>query len=460
MEPENQVHSEKKCENDSLQKPEEIKLLTLQLKQFEAGFVASVAMVDIAVSIGAAWACQAQEHHLSEILLPVHISDESQDTIELSQGEKDMMNRCGPVLLEQVEEGSSCVLTLLCSPASQAAISRLLVISEARTMEVYGQAGEYCGTTRGERDNSVQTESADRGPFYRKQLILQHPSTSCEMKLLSLAGRNSVSVCCVIVGLRPLQLCLSSGPGIDMQRVQSLVEEMGMSLSPGAQNLMEMVHFQQQNQSSSLGGFLPLLMGSGALSALARGANISTAADRKQTEPPANDAPPAQNGVFSDRSASSSPGLSLSGFTPENTASSESGGPLSHTQLTGMMSHFLKGQGRDQLLSSTPEFLPILQNVCGQVMQLRLDVAAAAKKEQNTSNCTWELDSAMERRLEEMERRLKEHIDHRLDALEQKLEKALLSALPLIGCNRGAAASPAPTGTSEQIYTGPTPAPL
>lgn len=421
-------------------------------------------MVDIAVSSGAAWVCQAQGHHLCDILLPVHISDEGHDTKEPSEGEKDVMNRCGPVLLEQIEKGSSCILTLVCSPASQAAISRLLVISEARTMEVYGQTGEYCGTGRGERDNSVQTESADRGPFYRKQLILEDPSTSCEVKLLSLAGRNSILVCCVVVGLQPLQPRPSSGPSIDMQRVQSLVEELGTSLSPGAQNLMEMVHFQQQNQSSSLGGFLPLLMGGGALSALARGANISTAADGNQIKPvrhpvssakPANDASPDQSGEFSDRCASSSPGLSLSGFNTESTASSESGGLLNHTQLTEMMSNFLKGQGRDQLLSSTPEFLPMLQSVCGQVTQLRLDVAAAAEKEKNTRNGTWELDPAMERHLEEMERRLKEHIDHRLDALEQKLEKVLLSTLPLLGCNQGTTASPAPTGTSEQ----PTPAP-
>lgn len=46
-----------------------------------------------------------------------------------------------------------------------------------------------------------------------------------------------------------------------------------------------------------------------------------------------------------------------------------------------------------------------------------------------------ELDTAMERRLEEMERRLKDHMDRRLDALEQKLERALMSALPLLTTN-------------------------
>lgn len=48
------------------------------------------------------------------------------------------------------------------------------------------------------------------------------------------------------MGLKPLQPCPVRGPGIDMQQVQCLVEEMGTSLSPGAQNLMDMVHFQQQ----------------------------------------------------------------------------------------------------------------------------------------------------------------------------------------------------------------------
>ena len=67
----------------------------------------------------------------------------------------------------------------------------------------------------------------------------------------------------------------------------------------------------------------------------------------------------------------------------------------------------------------------------------------------------------MERRLEEMEKRLKEHVDRRLDALEQKLEKALLSALPLVALNQGAVSSSAggsapTTGLAEQAA--PTPA--
>lgn len=403
--------------------------------------------------------CPTEGRQLADVLLPVDVSNKDDDEEELSQSEGHETNRGGPVLLEQTEEGSPCVLTLRCSSCSPAAISRLLVISEARTMEVYSQTGEYCGTVRGERDDSVQTDSSDRGPFYKKQLILEHPSSACDVKLLSLGSRSSVLVCRVIAGLQPLQPCTARGPGIDMQQVQCLVEEMGTSLSPGAQNLMDMVHFQQKNQTSSLGGFLPLLMGGGVFSALAQGANISPAAVRDQPLPadstppvgsirPAGEASPPQNGVMSDSSSVSSPDLPPSAVNTKNTMSSENGGPVSHAQLAEMMSHFLKGQGPGEAMSSGPELLPVLQSLCGQVTKLRLDDAAAlAEKEKVMRNGAWELDSAMERRLEEMERRLKEHVDRRLDALEQKLEKALLSALPHVALNQGGAAS---TGPPEQ----------
>ncbi|XP_026207571.1 ATPase PAAT [Anabas testudineus] len=425
-------------------------------------------MVDIAVKSGAAWVCRAQDHHLADVLLSVHISSEDTGEEELSQLEGDKRNTGSPVLLEQTQEGCPCVLTVHCSPSSPTTISRLLVISEARTIEVYDQLGEYCGTVRGQKDDSIQPHSEDRGPFYRKQLILEHPSSACDVKLLSLAGRSSVLVSRVIVGLQSQQPCPVSGPSINMQQVQCLVEEMGTSLSPGAQNLMEMVQFQQKNQTSSLGGFLPFMMSSGAFSALAREGNISSPAARNQPQPaesrspvdsfrPTDQVPPSQNGAMSADSSSSSPDQPESDVSSKNTVSSESRGLLSHTQLAEMMSHFLKGQQNGPALTSGPELLPILQSVCGQVTQLRLD--DVAEKEKIMRNGTWELDSAMERRLEEMERRLKEHVDRRLDALEQKLEKALLSALPLVALNQGALSSSAlgagSTGPLEQTAQTP-----
>lgn len=57
----------------------------------------------------------------------------------------------------------------------------------------------------------------------------------------------------------------------------------------------------------------------------------------------------------------------------------------------------------------------------------------------NVSRLTWEgnrskellPEQVMELRLEQMERRLMKHMEQRLDAVQQRLKKALLRALPL-----------------------------
>ncbi|XP_043959421.1 ATPase PAAT isoform X1 [Gambusia affinis] len=416
-------------------------------------------MVDIGVK--SAWVCQTEGHQLADILLPVHLSNRADDEEDLSHSDK-KTDEVAPVLLEQVEEGSPCVLTVSCRTASSVAISSLMVVSEARTMEVYNQLEEYCGTVRGLKDESIQSVSPERGPFYRKQLVLDYPSSACEVKLLSLAGRSSILIRRVVLRLQELQPAPTRGPGIDLQQVQNLVEEMGTSLSPGAQNLLDMVQFQQKNQTGSLGGFLPLLMGGGGFSALAGGVRMSAATARSPLHPAdatppepirSADLTPSHNGGMSE--GSTSPDLSISDISSNNTASSDNGEPVNHTQVEEIMSHFLKGRSHGQALS--PELLPMLQSVCGQVTKLRLDnTAAALEREKKMRNGTCELDPVMERRLEDMERRLKEHMDRRLDALEQKLEKALLMAALNHGAVSGPPGRAAPIGPSDHSH--PTPA--
>lgn len=91
----------------------------------------------------------------------------------------------------------------------------------------------------------------------------------------------------------------------------------------------------------------------------------------------------------------------------------------------------------------------MLQSVCGQVTQLRIDDAAAKEEERKASGpreergCCRGLEEVLERRLEQMERRLKEHMDQRLDALELRLQKALLQALPLVTLSQQPNTSPA-----------------
>nr|XP_057922462.1 ATPase PAAT isoform X2 [Doryrhamphus excisus] len=349
-------------------------------------------MVDVGVKSAGTWLCQPEGRCLADAVLTVDISEKDEEELT----EEIWRN---PILLERVDEGSPCVLTLTCKPASHAAIIRLLLVSEARTMEVYLQTGEYCGTVRGQRQDDVQHPD-------RKQLTLEEPSSSCDVKLLSLGGRGSLMLCGMVVGLQATQSRppgTSSDGAVDLQRVQNLMEGMGTTLSPGAQNLMEMVRVQQKNQTSYLDGFLPVLMGRGFLSTLAGGGHAPQPPQSPSGPLPDDSAHP--NGLHGQVTEGSVPG----------------------TALAEMMSQFLKEREHGQVPSPHPELLPVLQKVCGQVTQLRLDDVIAAK-EKTTQNGARELERALERRLEEMERRLKEHMDRRLDALEQKLERALLGA--------------------------------
>ncbi|KAM7370351.1 hypothetical protein PAMP_009906 [Pampus punctatissimus] len=161
-------------------------------------------MVDISVKSGAAWICRASGRHLADVLLPVNISNKDNEEEELSQSEGDETHRGDPVLLEQTEEGSPCVLMLHCSPDAPAAISRLLVISEARTMEVYNQTGEYCGTIRGEIDNTEASirettsrpyviqmrHAASMQPVYRRDVGVWHQTRSLLYKNLLIKWRT------------------------------------------------------------------------------------------------------------------------------------------------------------------------------------------------------------------------------------------------------------------------------
>uniref|UniRef100_A0A673HJM3 Uncharacterized protein n=1 Tax=Sinocyclocheilus rhinocerous TaxID=307959 RepID=A0A673HJM3_9TELE len=351
-------------------------------------FIRMSSSADAVISARSAWLCSSQKQ-LSDVLTTTQDNSPSDDC------------RCDPVCLQRAEEGLPCVVTLLCTPNSASVISSLQVVSEARTIEVYSLSGEYCGTCRGEQ---VQKSHTD-GHFYRNHLVLENPVASCEVKLLSLGGRSSVAIAHVGVGLEMLkdrQGGPSIDPGIDLQRVLTMMEEMGTTLSPGAQNLMELVQCQQKNKSDMLNGFIPLLMGGGALSCLSRGGGASSSAG-----------------------AESGPNLP-SGLGQLLSTSNQN-------QTPGAMSAMLSSETG----TINPDLLPMLQSVCGQVTQLRLEEATSPERKKNGEReghicCVgFEkiLETVVEKRMDEMERRLKEHLDLRLDALQQRLEITLQQAL-------------------------------
>ncbi|OWK08124.1 hypothetical protein Celaphus_00008765, partial [Cervus elaphus hippelaphus] len=95
-------------------------------------------------------------------------------------------------------------------------------------MEVY-LGEEYCGTSRGKNVCNVLDNRF----------------------LLSFGEKNCVFISKVVVHVRPVSAHSSAGSPalgsrIDLERVQTIMESMGSKLSPGAQQLMNMVRFQQQ----------------------------------------------------------------------------------------------------------------------------------------------------------------------------------------------------------------------
>ncbi|XP_029776430.1 uncharacterized protein C10orf88-like, partial [Suricata suricatta] len=114
---------------------------------------------------------------------------------------------------------------------------------------------EYCGTSRGEKACSDPVNSEHEIIFYKKYLKLESPSHACKIKLLSFGEKQCVFISKVVVHLRRLSASSSAsspalGSRIDLQRVQTLMESMGSKLSPGAQQLMDMVRSQQQGKTT------------------------------------------------------------------------------------------------------------------------------------------------------------------------------------------------------------------
>ncbi|XP_048843212.1 ATPase PAAT [Brienomyrus brachyistius] len=376
---------------------------------------------DALVSGQPSWAYGSAGTQLSDIMQPVRVSG----TAELSQLYTETSVEKGPVYLVQEEGSTPCLLSLRCPPECRDIITSVLVVSEARTMEVYSGTGEYCGTCRGEPDPGLYLGSAEeRDPLYKKHLILETPSPSCEVKLLSLGGRTRVGVSRIVLGLKTADTQGGSppalGPGIDLRRVQAMVGSMDTALSPGAQSLMDLVQFQQQSKMDALGGFLPLLMGGGSLASVVKGAPKPGGGGGTVRH---MDIPePAEGGV--------SQNVAL-GLRPQPRSSGRFGlpnGDIEGPELARAVSSLLNGHPGEN-----PDLLSALQAVCGKVGGLHIEDDAqegcpSAGPRQEHSCCR-SLEQALEKQLQDMERRLTQHIDQRLDSLQQGLERTLLAGL-------------------------------
>ncbi|XP_012684187.2 ATPase PAAT isoform X1 [Clupea harengus] len=397
---------------------------------------------DGVISGSISWVSRLEDCHICDVI-------KTHQEGNLQQVDTEVQSNNAPQYLEQVD-ATPCVITLQCVPHCRSVITSLLVVSEARTMEVYSASGDYCGTCRGEQDSNVNCDGVtDSRPFYRKHLKLECPTTSCEVKLLSLGGRASVGIAGIHVALRVLEAEgkqeVGTGGSIDLKQVQTMMEEMGTTLSPGAQHLMDMVQFQQKSKADAMAGFLPLLMaGGGVLSCLTKGASVSL--PLSGPPPPPSLSAPQDNASLTETSAQGDYGhrscqAPTSSPSPRSTllptpAPLPAG--LSQGKLQEVMSALMRAPP-GQHCAATPDLLPLLQSVCCQVAQLRMDDTTAATIAQGKAHmpngpsevhpCCRGLEEVLEKRLQQMEDRLREHMDQRLDSLEQKLDTVLQQVL-------------------------------
>ncbi|XP_036907017.1 ATPase PAAT-like isoform X2 [Sturnira hondurensis] len=172
-----------------------------------------------------------------------------------------------PVILKRSlnsPEEPPCFLYLRCDADGGEEMVSVGILSSARNMEVY-VGEEYSGTSRGKTVPDVLEKSEPEIIFYKKCLKLESPTLACKIKLLSFGEKQRVVISKVVVHVRPASARSSTcsppvGAGVDLQRVQTIVRSMGSTLSPGAQQLMRMVSFQQQN-CVSIGEQLQSILG-------------------------------------------------------------------------------------------------------------------------------------------------------------------------------------------------------
>ncbi|KFQ18416.1 Uncharacterized protein C10orf88, partial [Merops nubicus] len=222
--------------------------------------------------------------------------------------------------------------------------------------------------------------------LYKKYFKFECPAASCRIKLLSLGEKQSVLISKIVVEVQrvPAKLAAdlpSLGSSIDLDRVQMIMESMGSKLSPGAQQLMDMVRCQQKN-SLSLGDKLNWIFGKNselggkqAIDGL-HSAAIHTSLDQSTSEPLPLKNHLTTEAVYEDLKISHD----LNKQIPERGNTSDSERLPTQENTVDLRNDFkvLGSLHMQQKVSKTPNvanpqvLLPFLQNLCSQVTHLRL----------------------------------------------------------------------------------------
>ncbi|XP_047557728.1 ATPase PAAT-like [Lutra lutra] len=346
-----------------------------------------------------------------------------------------------------------CFLQLSCEPGGAEEIVSVGLLSSARNMEVY-LGGEYCGTSRGEAVGGEPGDSEHKIIFYKKYLKLESSSHACKIKLLSFGEKQRVFISKIVVQLRRVSANSSTsspalGSRIDLQRVQTLMEAMGSKLSPGAQQLMNMVKFQQQN-CVPVGEQLQAVLGNTGYRRVAdlQSSAASGASDKSPSTPF-----PFRTGLTSgtltedlnacvDKSPQPPGGGNTTHLKDYHVV------PPNHSllenDLRNAVSSFLPKKASDASNIPNSELLPFLQNLCSQVNHLHVGhsarwqegitkagegVVGVATEEQPV--CSY-LEKILTKNMELLEKKLVDSIDQRIRQLQEHVDRKIAVLMDLL----------------------------
>lgn len=344
-------------------------------------------------------------------------------------------------------EDSPCLLYLMCDPDAAEEVAAVGILSSARNMEVYS-CQEYCGTSRGRSVGAALNGSEQEITFYKKYLKLEPPTRACKIKLLSFGEEPCVLVGKVVVHVRSASPSSSTsspalGCRVDLDKIQTMMESMGSKLSPGAQQLMNLVRFQQQNRIPVAEQLESVLRHTGYKHLIAQQSPATTGATERASSTPL----PFRTGL--------TPGNPTEGSEVSSEQSPQAPGGESTTLdrcRIGPQNHSrLEAELRDTISSVLPKktrddasMLPFLQNLCSQVSRLRVShgperlesspkpqEAIAAVGMETQPVCSY-LEKILSKNLELMEKKLMDHIDERLLRLQEQLDRKLAVVMELL----------------------------
>ncbi|XP_070608650.1 ATPase PAAT isoform X2 [Erythrolamprus reginae] len=401
------------------------------------------------ISVACSWKCPSD---LARVLFVVPAGEfDAEELSEPTQNGQNIATLEGQINDDGV---APCLLYLHCDPCGTEEIVSLSIISEARNMEMY-IGDEYYGTGRGEQAFTIKHGSGDQISLYKKYLKLECSTVSCKIKLLSISEKQRVLINKIIVQVQ--STCAKTlpsvtlGSGINLDKVQAIMESMGSKLSPGAQQLLDMVRFQQKN-GVSFGSKLQTILGGNGfvcaknhpISGLKEASDFENL-DHLSNGPSLLKANLVAKTVAEDLNAHSKITNQVTGnifeFSGHQPCSVHSESDCK--RLLALF--FQKQESENSNIPNSTLLLPLLQTVCGQIDRLSIDekdkccenkfasqkdgIQTVSLEEQHI--CLY-LEKLMSKKIDLTEKRLMDYIDLRMQKLQEHVDNKLAAVMDLV----------------------------